>query len=64
MAAVLRARMNLNKGDTAAAARIALCAVRDSADVFPPLKAVVAMVITVWDSSRVGVFCFCPFYLH
>ena len=41
------------KADTLAGVGIALRAVRDSTDAFPPLKSVVAVAIIVWEMSKV-----------
>jgi hypothetical protein len=42
--------------DASAAARVALLAIRDATDVFPPIKSVVAAVIILWDMSQVSIF--------
>ena len=43
------------KGTALAAAGVALRAVRDATDAFPPLKSAVAAVIVVWDMSKVRI---------
>jgi len=43
------------KGTALAAAGVALRAVRDATDTFPPLKSAVAAVIVVWDMSKVRI---------
>jgi len=46
------ARLRKNKGDILAGAVVTLRAIRDSSEVFPPLKSVVAAVVTIWEMSR------------
>jgi hypothetical protein len=41
------------KADALAAVGVTLRAVRDSSDVFPPLKSATAAVIIVWEMSKV-----------
>jgi hypothetical protein len=47
--------MNLraSKKTSLAAARVALRAIRDSSDGFPPLKSVAAAMMVAWDTSEV-----------
>jgi hypothetical protein len=43
------------KGNTLVATGVALRAVRDATDAFPPLKSAVAAVAVVWDVSEVRI---------
>jgi hypothetical protein len=52
------------KHSTLAAARIALRAIRDSSDAFPPLKSAAGAMIVVWDMSEVIFFLFLLPSLH
>jgi len=47
------ARRRNVKADALAAVGVTLRAVRDSSDVFPPLKSATAAVIIVWEMSKV-----------
>jgi hypothetical protein len=49
--------MNLraSKKTSLAAARIALRAIKDSADAFPSLKSTAAAIIVVWDAIEVSI---------
>jgi hypothetical protein len=44
------------KADAMAAAGVAVRAIRDLADTCPPLKSVAAVVVVVWDTSKVRTF--------
>ena len=57
LAAALAASMNLraSKKTSLAAARVALQAIRDSADAFPPLKSTATGIIIVWEAIEVSI---------
>jgi len=52
MPPLLRLKFRPKKVDAAAAARIFLQTIRDSADVFPPLKSAASTALAVWDMSE------------
>jgi hypothetical protein len=47
--------LRIKKSDALAGVGVALRGLRDSADVFPPLKSIVAAVVIVWEMSKVSV---------
>jgi hypothetical protein len=47
-------RFRSKKDDALGAARIALRAIKDSSEAFPPLRSVVSAALVVWDTSDVS----------
>jgi hypothetical protein len=45
-------RPRIKKSDASAAALVALRAIRDSADVFPPVKSAAAAAATIWEMTQ------------